>query len=155
MGAVVSLTACAAGTRKYETIIAVDDNVSEQTASAEPAPADVGPAANWKLVLAPASLGPVVSPAAVSARSAPRTWPPYLGRNPCRLALKGESPVARACSEGGLKKADGVMQEMVRRARGQGVLFDCENCHQDDRDWTRLTADAELNFLKLMFLSRD
>ena len=70
------------------------------------------------------------------------------------MALTGESPVAKACSEGGVRKAIDLMQLFVKRARAQGILFECIDCHADEDDRSKLTPQAEANFRKLLFLAR-
>ena len=81
--------------------------------------------------------------------------PPYLGPNPCKMALMGESPVAQACSAGGKRGAIELMQTYVRRANSDGFKFDCVDCHADeDDDYTELKPQADVEFRKLLFLAR-
>ena len=53
---------------------------------------------------------------AAGARGSTRVFPPYLGPNPCQMALLGESPVAQACSSGGKRGAIELIQNL-REAR--------------------------------------
>ena len=41
-------------------------------------------------------------------------------QEPCKAATKGDSPIAKACAEGGIKKAKEVMKSLVRDARKAG-----------------------------------
>jgi plastocyanin len=73
--------------------------------------------------------------------------------HPCDFLLGGDS-VTRACREGGVARAKGVMKTMVKLAKGAGVKFECDDCHADEsagkwrlRDgaaerWKRLLAAA-------------
>lgn len=67
----------------------------------------------------------------------------------CKLATKAESDVGKACAEGGVKKAKGVMKDMVKRAKAAGTKFDCDDCHKED-DFSQLTADGAEKFKKLL-----
>jgi hypothetical protein len=75
---------------------------------------------------------------------------PYGGPEPCLRATKGESPVARACAEGGLGAAKVAMKDLVRRGRAAGLAFKCDDCHSDTTDYALLTADAQEKFRKLL-----
>jgi len=59
----------------------------------------------------------------------------------CTIATKGDSPVAKACAEGGIKAAKKVMKDMTKKAKAAGVKFDCDDCHKDDTKYT-LSDDA-------------
>src|SRR5579862_858022 len=87
-------------------------------------------------------------------RGGARVFPPYLGTNPCQMALMGESPVAEACSSGGKRAAVELMQTLVRRANAEGFEFDCVDCHGDADDYVHLNPQADLEFRKLLFLAR-
>jgi hypothetical protein len=87
-------------------------------------------------------------------RGGAKVLPPYLGPDPCRMALTGASPVAKACSEGGERRAMDLMQLFVKRARAEGFPFDCHTCHVDEDDRTRLAPNADVEFRKLLFLAR-
>jgi hypothetical protein len=70
------------------------------------------------------------------------------------MALRGESPVAKACSQGGLKKANDLMNLFVKRAAAEGIKFLCLDCHPDEDDFSKLAPSADLEFRKLLFLAR-
>jgi hypothetical protein len=74
----------------------------------------------------------------------------------CRLAVKGDSPVARACAEGGLLRAKQTMRALLKRAKTAGVRFECEDCHVggDDKGYDRLTRDGRDKFAKLLDANR-
>jgi hypothetical protein len=67
----------------------------------------------------------------------------------CTIATKGDSPVARACAEGGFKAAKTTMKELVKTAKGNGVKFDCDDCHKNDTTF-ELQKDARDKFKKLL-----
>ena len=46
--------------------------------------------------------------------------PPVAGEN-CVIAVKGTSPVAKACAEGGVKRAKVVMKAIVKAAKAAGT----------------------------------
>jgi hypothetical protein len=70
------------------------------------------------------------------------------------MALTGTSPVAKACSQGGSKKAMDMMLTFVKRARAEGIVFQCADCHPDEDDFSVLAPDADAEFRKLLFLAR-
>lgn len=70
--------------------------------------------------------------------------------NACRLAIKGDSPVARACAEGGVVKAKHTMRAMIKEGRAQGVRFQCDDCHSDDTAYEKLTPEAKDRFARLL-----
>ena len=69
----------------------------------------------------------------------------------CTIATKGDSPVAAACKDGGIKKAKAKMKEMQKSGKANGVKFECDDCHKDESagNWT-LNKDAEDKFKKLL-----
>ncbi len=75
---------------------------------------------------------------------------PYKGPDPCKRATGTDSPVDKACRESGLKGAKATMKEMLRDGRKAGVKFECDDCHTADDDYSKLTADAEAKFAKLV-----
>ena len=87
-------------------------------------------------------------------RGGPKMLPAYHGADPCKMALVGESPVARACSEGGLRKANDLMQSFVKRAKVEGLTFVCVDCHPDEDDFSKLAPGVDVEFRKLLFLAR-
>ncbi len=68
----------------------------------------------------------------------------------CALATKGESPVAKACAQGGIKEAKKAMKDLIKKAKAAGVKFDCDDCHADDAKYDVLTDDAKDKFKKLL-----
>jgi hypothetical protein len=87
-------------------------------------------------------------------RGGAKVLPTYSGPDPCKMALMGDSPVAKACSEGGVRQAIDLMQLFVKRAKAQGLIFECFDCHADEDDRSKLTPRAEAEFRKLLFLAR-
>jgi hypothetical protein len=71
---------------------------------------------------------------------------------PCTIATKGDSPVAKACADGGIPKAKAAMKAMATKARKGGTKFQCDDCHKDDVKYD-LTADARDKFKKLLAAS--
>ena len=71
----------------------------------------------------------------------------------CRTA-KGDSPVAKACQDGGLIAAKQAMRKLVREAKAGGANFECSDCHPDDDSYDRLTADARDKFARLLAAAR-
>jgi hypothetical protein len=76
-------------------------------------------------------------------------WHQALADSGCRIA-KGESPVAKACVEGGLMKAKQTMRAMIKEARAAGARFECDDCHSDDSAYDKLTPEARDKFAKLL-----
>lgn len=66
----------------------------------------------------------------------------------CTIAIKGDSPTARACAKGGRAEAKKMMKEMVKQAKGGGQKFTCDGCHKD-LDNYELTKTAPEDFKKL------
>lgn len=97
---------------------------------------------------------PILSEPLQPVRGGLRVLPPYRGPDPCQMALAGESPVAKACSEGGRRKAIEMMTLFVKRAKAEGIIFVCADCHADEDDFSKLTSRAEAEFRKLLFLAR-
>jgi hypothetical protein len=67
----------------------------------------------------------------------------------CKLA-KGDSPMAKPCAEGGIKKAKEAMKGIVREARRSGVKIECDECHKDPAKYEVLADDARSKLDKLM-----
>jgi len=118
----------------------------------EPAPAggDRAPPAMGEGGRAPDMLSEALPPV----RGGERVLPPYRGPDPCRMALMGDSPVAKACSDGGVRRAVELMQTFVKRAKAEGIEFACADCHVDEDDLTKLRPEADAEFRKLLFLAR-
>jgi hypothetical protein len=68
---------------------------------------------------------------------------------PCAIATKGDSPVAKACSSGGLVDAKRTMRDLVKTGKKAGVKFECDDCHKNDTGYD-LTPQARENFKKLL-----
>jgi hypothetical protein len=87
-------------------------------------------------------------------RGGPKVLPAYHGEDPCKMALVGDSPVAKSCSEGGIRRATEMMQMFVKRARAEGIVFVCTDCHPDEDDFSKLAPGVDVEFRKLLFLAR-
>ena len=74
---------------------------------------------------------------------------PAPGDEPCKLA-KGDSPMAKACAEGGIRKAKEVMKGLVRNGRKAGVKMECDECHKDPERYEVLAKDARDKLKNLM-----
>lgn len=68
----------------------------------------------------------------------------------CTIAVKGDSPVVKACAQGGVKEAKAAMRELVKTAKANGAKFQCDGCHKDTDAKFELTADARDSFKKLL-----
>jgi hypothetical protein len=68
----------------------------------------------------------------------------------CKLATKGDSPVVKACTDGGIKKAKATMKDMVKQGKAAGVKMECDDCHKDEKQYDVLTDDAKDKFKKLL-----
>jgi hypothetical protein len=108
---------------------------SARTAS-KPAPAPAKPPAG----------GAPVPPAA--------SGPSYTGPDPCKLAVDGDSPVDKACREGGIKAAKTAMKSLLKDARTNGVRFDCDDCHINEEDYAQLSQGTDEKFARLLAAAR-
>jgi hypothetical protein len=68
---------------------------------------------------------------------------------PCKIATKGDSPIAQACTKGGRPAAEETMKTMVKTAKAKGVAFKCVACHED-MDSFKLKSNAGDDFKKLI-----
>jgi hypothetical protein len=103
-------------------------------------------------VAAVPSSGP--PPDAVTAAAAPVSPPGELEPiGACTVAVKGNSPVAVACRQGGRRAAKKIMKELVSAAQKNGARKACDQCHVD-LDSYALLADAQLNFESLIQAAR-
>jgi hypothetical protein len=73
---------------------------------------------------------------------------------PCKLATKGDSPVANACAKGGFKAAKKLMQDMVhdaKKAKDKRELK-CDSCHDgvDDGRYDVLRKEGSDRFKDLL-----
>jgi len=66
----------------------------------------------------------------------------------CTIAVKGDSPTAKACAKGGRAEAKKIMKDMVKQAKSAGQKFTCDGCHKD-LDNYELTKNAADDFKKL------
>jgi hypothetical protein len=81
---------------------------------------------------------PLVAAVAAPDPAAPMLPPPQpdpappirSGITECEIAVAGTSPVARACAEGGVERATGLMKQIVATARQRGERVRCQGCHQ-------------------------
>jgi RNA polymerase sigma factor (sigma-70 family) len=82
-------------------------------------------------------------------------WP-FPADGKCHLAVKGDSEVAIACREGGVKKAKATMKTLVKLGKARGLKFECDGCHRDGEagNWT-LQDGARESFKKLLAAVRD
>ena len=71
----------------------------------------------------------------------------------CTIAIKGDSPTAKACTKGGRSEAKKMMKEMVKEAKAKGQKFTCDGCHKD-LDNYELTKNATEDFKKLEALTK-
>ena len=113
--------------------------------------------AKTKLSNVTKSIGDAVSPAPAAPtppakpKAASGNYPPYTGKKPCKLATKGRSPVAEACSKGGERKAKSKMKVMVKMAKKKGMKTDCDDCHPDD-EYDELTKRGRADFERMVKL---
>lgn len=107
---------------------------------------------------APAPLPPVPPVTATTTPATPTAAPAagagYVGPDPCVLATKGDSPIAKACREGGIKAAKQAMKELTKAGRAAGVKYQCDDCHTNDADYAQLGKGAEEKFARLVAASR-
>jgi hypothetical protein len=145
--ALLGLAACKTARPEDPETILSDSNSAPSDGEARPPsqPVELPPPPPQPALLAE-TLRPV--------RGGAKVLPAYRGQDPCRMALTGESPVAKACSEGGVRQAIDLMQLFVKRARALGMNYECFDCHADEDDRTKLTPRAETEFRKLLFLAR-
>jgi hypothetical protein len=75
--------------------------------------------------------------------------------NKCTIATKGDSVIAKACKEGGIKKAKAAMKTLQKAAKDKGMKVDCDDCHKDEANgnWT-LNKDAEDKFKKMLEVTK-
>jgi hypothetical protein len=68
----------------------------------------------------------------------------------CRRAIKGDSPVARACRKGGVRSAKAAMKDLVKQGQSAGMRLACDDCHVDGDDFAQLTPEAPERFRNLL-----
>jgi hypothetical protein len=73
----------------------------------------------------------------------------------CRFceSTRGDDPVAKACLDGGIKRAKSVMKAMQKVGKERGLKFECDDCHRDESagNWT-LNRGAWEKYDKLLAL---
>src|SRR5262245_52814960 len=69
-------------------------------------------------------------------------------KGPCKIATKGETPTAKACTQGGRDAATKLRKDMVKQAKAKGEKFTCDGCHKD-LDNYELTKNANDDYKKL------
>ena len=72
----------------------------------------------------------------------------HADKGPCKIATKGDSPTAKACTSGGRDAATKLMKDMVKQAKAKGEKFTCDGCHKD-LDNYELTKNAQDDYKKL------
>jgi len=127
---------------------------SLQPPSGEPGPRPTPAVPPVPLLPPPAPPVPLLAEELMPVRGGAKVLPPYLGPDPCKMALTGDSPVAKACSDGGERRAIDMMTLFVKRARAEGFNFKCGTCHLDEDDRSKLAPNADAEFRKLLFLAR-
>jgi hypothetical protein len=75
------------------------------------------------------------------------------GKGPCKIATKGDSPTAKACTSGGRDAATKLMKDMVKQAKAKGEKYTCDGCHKD-LDNYELTKNASDDYKKLEALTK-
>ena len=66
----------------------------------------------------------------------------------CTIAIKGDSPTAKACATGGRDAAKKLMKDMVKQAKEKKEKFTCDGYHKD-LDNYELTKNATDDYKKL------
>jgi hypothetical protein len=75
---------------------------------------------------------------------------PSKGQEPCKAATGTDSPVDKACREGGIPAAKATMKQLLRDGRKAGIKHECDDCHTADDDYSKLTKDAQEKLAKLL-----
>jgi hypothetical protein len=151
-GADVTAPVCAAVALRQETVPVGSGTMPQPPMSASPRrPRLQRPSSPFSVVFAWLG-GCLLLACAASSASGPSTpsieptpaaeEPPADGSEPCRRALGGDSPVSRACRQGGIAAAKATMKELVKEGRSAGLKLACDDCHLDTTDFTRLNAEA-------------
>jgi hypothetical protein len=74
------------------------------------------------------------------------------GFEPCKRAVGGDSPIARACREGGVRGAKATMKELITEGRTTGLRYGCDDCHLDGTDFSRISPEAPDKLKNLLAL---
>jgi hypothetical protein len=98
------------------------------------------------------SMGPGPEPTVTEPAGDPSPPPASAsdGAEGCRRAVTGDSPVARACRQGGVRSAKATMKELVKQGQGAGLRLACDDCHLDVADFSRLSPEAPEKFRTLL-----
>lgn len=152
--ALIMSLSCKTTQPKDEIVIMVDTGPPPAMPREVETPASAGGPAPRALSLPPPVSSPILRERLEPVRGGAKQLPPYRGPNPCHMALTGASPVAKACSQGGIKKAIDLMNTFVRRAKAEGFVFQCADCHPDEDDFSKLAPDADSQFRELLFMAR-
>jgi hypothetical protein len=154
--ALAGLLSCKTTQPKEEIVVMVDTAPPPSAPrEVEVSAAPVDSAARASLPPPPMALNPSIMLERLEpVRGGAKHLPAYRGPGPCKMALTGSSPVAKACSQGGTRKAIELMQTFVRRAKAEGFVFQCADCHPDEDDFSKLAPDADNQFRELLFLAR-
>jgi hypothetical protein len=68
---------------------------------------------------------------------------------PCAIATRGDSPIVQACADGGVTMAKRTMRDLMKRAKTNGLKYECDDCHRNDTNF-ELTPQARDNFRRLL-----
>src|SRR4051812_48073431 len=86
----------------------------------------------------------------LSAALAPAWAAGYAGPDPCKVGGRGDNLVDKACNAGGVRAAKQAMRELVKKAKAQGVRFQCDDCHKDPEDMSMLNDGAKEKLKQLL-----
>lgn len=73
----------------------------------------------------------------------------YAHGGECKIAIKGTSPIAKACKQDGRHAASKLMKALVKKAKEGGVSFKCTACHEN-LDSLELKPNARDDLKKLI-----
>jgi hypothetical protein len=119
-------------------------------ASVAPSPSE-SPKGSEPVRVATASPRPGITPAgATSVGTGAAQASAYSGPQPCTVAVRGDSPVARACREGGQKAAKNTMKNLITQARAGGASFRCDDCHLNTDNYAQLGTGVDEKFRRLL-----
>jgi hypothetical protein len=89
------------------------------------------------------------------ANAAPADAGGYKGPAPCKVAgANDDTPVDKACREGGIKAAKALMKQLQKDGKKADIRHQCEDCHTDEADHSKLTKDARDKLAKLLAATR-
>jgi hypothetical protein len=96
------------------------------------------------------SVATAPSPAAPAAPAAVPAPAKYTGDSPCKGDVDPNGPIGKACAKNGIQGAKTAMKELTRKGRAAGVKFECDDCHKDDTDYSKLNDNARKQLEKLL-----